>query len=342
MPEAPLDEAQDDATLVAIRDHGARRRRHRHRRRDPPRELLEPLRDRARRASTSTTPARHSTAPATPIRSRASSARSAARAPSRCATSSSCGAHTDRPIKITVPGPFTMSQQAQNDYYPDGRKLALDYAAAVNEELRDVAAAGADIVQIDEPYLQARAEAAREYALEAIARALEGIDARDRAAHLLRLRRDRPLPPGRLLLPRRAGRLRRRPDLDRGGAAAPRPVGAGAAAVARRIVLGVLDLDDPHVETAGSRRRANPRRADARAAGAAARRAGLRDEVPPARRRPRQVTRAGRRRRTRPPRALEAALARAAASVSPPLGYSDRPTPESYRHPNGWLNSVIM
>ncbi|HET7855740.1 MAG TPA: cobalamin-independent methionine synthase II family protein [Gaiellaceae bacterium] len=83
---------------------------------------------------------------------------------------------TDRRIRITVPGPFTMAQQAQNDHYADGRSLALAYAEAVNEELRDLKAAGADVVQIDEPYLQARPEAAREYALEAIARALEGIE----------------------------------------------------------------------------------------------------------------------------------------------------------------------
>jgi 5-methyltetrahydropteroyltriglutamate--homocysteine methyltransferase len=76
-----------------------------------------------------------------------------------------------------VPGPFTMSQQAQNDFYPGAGELALDYAAAVNEELRDLVAAGADVVQIDEPYLQARPEAASEYALPAIARALEGIEA---------------------------------------------------------------------------------------------------------------------------------------------------------------------
>jgi 5-methyltetrahydropteroyltriglutamate--homocysteine methyltransferase len=82
---------------------------------------------------------------------------------------------TDRTIKITVPGPFTMTQQAQNDRYADERSLALAYAEAVNEELRDLKAAGADVVQIDEPYLQARPEAAREYALEAIDRAVEGI-----------------------------------------------------------------------------------------------------------------------------------------------------------------------
>jgi 5-methyltetrahydropteroyltriglutamate--homocysteine methyltransferase len=81
-----------------------------------------------------------------------------------------------RRIKMTVPGPFTMTHQAQNDHYPDERSLALAYAEAVNEELRDLKAAGADVVQIDEPYLQARPEPAREYALEAINRALDGID----------------------------------------------------------------------------------------------------------------------------------------------------------------------
>jgi 5-methyltetrahydropteroyltriglutamate--homocysteine methyltransferase len=83
---------------------------------------------------------------------------------------------TRRAIKITVPGPFTMTQQAQNDHYASDRDLALAYAEAVNEELRDLKAAGADVVQIDEPYLQARPEAAAEYALEAIDRALDGIE----------------------------------------------------------------------------------------------------------------------------------------------------------------------
>jgi 5-methyltetrahydropteroyltriglutamate--homocysteine methyltransferase len=83
---------------------------------------------------------------------------------------------TSRPIKITVPGPFTMTQQAQDDFYGDERALALAYADAVNEELHDLKAAGADVVQIDEPYLQARPEAARAYAIEAIDRALDGID----------------------------------------------------------------------------------------------------------------------------------------------------------------------
>ncbi|MEE2783632.1 MAG: 5-methyltetrahydropteroyltriglutamate--homocysteine methyltransferase [Pseudomonadota bacterium] len=82
--------------------------------------------------------------------------------------------HTDKPIKVTLPGPFTMSQQAQNDYYADPGDLALAYADAVNEELRDLFMAGVDIVQLDEPYVQARPEAAREYAVCAIDRALVG------------------------------------------------------------------------------------------------------------------------------------------------------------------------
>jgi len=83
--------------------------------------------------------------------------------------------NTSRKTKITVPGPFTMSQQAQNDFYKSADEAAMAYAVAVNEEIRDLFAAGADIVQIDEPYMQARPEKAREYGLEALNRALEGV-----------------------------------------------------------------------------------------------------------------------------------------------------------------------
>jgi 5-methyltetrahydropteroyltriglutamate--homocysteine methyltransferase len=83
--------------------------------------------------------------------------------------------NTTKRIKITVPGPFTMSCQAQNDFYPTIDEAALAYATAVNEEIRDLFAAGADIVQIDEPYLQARPDAARRYGLAALTRALDGI-----------------------------------------------------------------------------------------------------------------------------------------------------------------------
>src|SRR5215472_16237043 len=84
-------------------------------------------------------------------------------------------AHTGRRIKMTVPGPFTMSQQAQNDVYRSEEEAAMDYAIAVNAEMRDLFAAGADVVQIDEPYMQARPEKARKYGLKALNRALEGV-----------------------------------------------------------------------------------------------------------------------------------------------------------------------
>jgi 5-methyltetrahydropteroyltriglutamate--homocysteine methyltransferase len=83
--------------------------------------------------------------------------------------------HTDRKVKMTVPGPFTMAQQAQNDFYESDEAAAMDYAEAVGDEIRDLLAAGADIVQIDEPYMQARPEAARQYGLRALNRALEGV-----------------------------------------------------------------------------------------------------------------------------------------------------------------------
>ena len=104
-------------------------------------------------------------------------------------------AHTDRRIKMTIPGPFTMSQQAQNDYYESDAEMALDYAAAVNEEARDLFAAGADIVQLDEPYMQARPESAREFGLAALNKALDGLTG-ETAVHICfgyaALQHDRP------------------------------------------------------------------------------------------------------------------------------------------------------
>ena len=78
--------------------------------------------------------------------------------------------------KITVPGPFTMTQQAQNDYYDSDEAAAMDYAAAMNEEIKALFTAGVDVVQLDEPYMQARPEVARSYAVKAINRALEGVE----------------------------------------------------------------------------------------------------------------------------------------------------------------------
>jgi 5-methyltetrahydropteroyltriglutamate--homocysteine methyltransferase len=156
---------------------------------------------------------------------------------------------TDRRIKITVPGPFTMTQQAQNDHYPDKRSLALAYAEVVNEELRDLKAAGADVVQIDEPYLQARPEPAREYALAAIDKALEGIDGETVLhtcfgyAHIVH---DRPSGYSVLaeLNDSAATHLSleaAQPDLD------PEVL---RALPDKTILLGVLDLGSPEAETA--------------------------------------------------------------------------------------------
>ena len=83
--------------------------------------------------------------------------------------------HTKKEIKITLPGPFTMTQQAVDDYYCDEARLAMDFAVAVNNEIHDLVKAGADVIQIDEPYLQARADQAREYAIDVINRALQGV-----------------------------------------------------------------------------------------------------------------------------------------------------------------------
>jgi 5-methyltetrahydropteroyltriglutamate--homocysteine methyltransferase len=156
---------------------------------------------------------------------------------------------TTKRIKITVPGPFTMTQQAQDDHYGDPRALALAYAEAVNEELRDLKAAGADVVQIDEPYLQARPEPAREYALEAIDRALDGIEG-DTVLHTCfgyaHIVHDRL--PGYPFLAELDGCAAThvsleaaQPDLD------PEVLGA---LPSKTIVLGVLDLGSPEVETA--------------------------------------------------------------------------------------------
>jgi 5-methyltetrahydropteroyltriglutamate--homocysteine methyltransferase len=84
-------------------------------------------------------------------------------------------ANTDRPIKATVPGPFTMSKQVQDDFYGDGEAMAMDYAAAVNAEIRDLFAAGADIVQLDEPWMQQHPDDARRYGVKVLNRALDGV-----------------------------------------------------------------------------------------------------------------------------------------------------------------------
>lgn len=157
-------------------------------------------------------------------------------------------AHTDRPVKMTVPGPFTMSQQAQNDYYPDAEAVAMDYAVAVNAELRDLFAAGADIVQIDEPYMQARPDAARAYGLAALNAALAGVSGTT-AVHICfgyaAIIHDRP--QGYSFLPELAGCTVDQISIE--SAQCGLDVGVLADLTDKTIILGVIDLSDTTIET---------------------------------------------------------------------------------------------
>jgi 5-methyltetrahydropteroyltriglutamate--homocysteine methyltransferase len=155
---------------------------------------------------------------------------------------------TDRTIKITLPGPFTMSQQAYNEAYDDEAALAMDLAVAVNEEVRDLFAAGADIVQIDEPWLQSRVAQAREFALPAIDRALEGVTGTTALhtcfgyAHVVHDR-----PDGYPFLAELADCAA---DVLAIEAAQPRLDLASLEPIAgKTVIVGVLDLSDPRAET---------------------------------------------------------------------------------------------
>ncbi len=158
-------------------------------------------------------------------------------------------AHTDKPVKMTVPGPFTMSQQAQNDHYPDAEAAAMAYADAVNAEVRDLFAAGADVVQIDEPYLQARPDAARAYGLAALNRALEGVTGTT-AVHLCfgyaAIIHDRP--SGYSFLPELAACPTDQISIET--AQSGLDLGVLSDLAGKTIILGVLDLSDHAVESA--------------------------------------------------------------------------------------------
>ncbi len=158
-------------------------------------------------------------------------------------------ANTDRRIKITVPGPFTMAQQAQNDFYASEREMALDYAAAVNAEIRDLFAAGADVVQIDEPYMQARPDKAREYGLEAVNAALDGIKG-ETALHICfgyaAIIHERPA--GYNFLPELAGSTVSGISLETAQSNLDTSILTNLAG--KTIILGVIDLSDPEVESA--------------------------------------------------------------------------------------------
>jgi 5-methyltetrahydropteroyltriglutamate--homocysteine methyltransferase len=157
--------------------------------------------------------------------------------------------HTERLAKVTVPGPFTMAQQAQVEYYDGSRELAaLDYAAAVNQEIRDLFAHGADIVQLDEPYMQARPEEARAYGLKALNRALEGVSGTVVVhicfgyAAIIHQR-----PSGYSFLPELAGCSCAQVSIETAQSNLDCAVLAKLAG--KQILLGVLDLSDMNPET---------------------------------------------------------------------------------------------
>jgi 5-methyltetrahydropteroyltriglutamate--homocysteine methyltransferase len=151
-------------------------------------------------------------------------------------------------VKITVPGPFTMSQQAQNDYYPSAEEAAMAYADAVNEEIKDLFAAGADVVQIDEPYMQAQPERARTYGLAALNRALRGVSGVT-AVHIcfgyaVYLKNK---PAGYSFLPELAACTCRQISIE---TAEPRlDCSVLAALPDKQIMVGCIDLSTPQVES---------------------------------------------------------------------------------------------
>jgi 5-methyltetrahydropteroyltriglutamate--homocysteine methyltransferase len=159
-------------------------------------------------------------------------------------------AHTGRTVKVTVPGPFTMSQQAQNDYYPSLEDAAFGYAEAVNEEVRDLFAAGADLVQLDEPYLQARPDEARKYGVPVLNRALEGATGTT-AVHICfgyaAIIHNRPA--GYSFLPELAASVADQVSIET--AQSNLDCSVLAALDGKTIILGVLDLNDHSIETPG-------------------------------------------------------------------------------------------
>ncbi len=151
-------------------------------------------------------------------------------------------------VKITVPGPFTMLQQAQNDFYASEEEAAMDYADAVNAEIRDLFAAGADVVQIDEPYMQARPEKARRYGLAALNRALDGVTGTT-AVHICfgyaAIIHERP--SGYSFLPELAQCSCRQVSIET--AQSHLDCSALAALDGKRVMVGCIDLSDPAVES---------------------------------------------------------------------------------------------
>src|SRR5437868_11855304 len=160
-------------------------------------------------------------------------------------------AHATRAIKITLPGPFTLSMQAQNAFYADEEEMAMDYAVAVNEELRALKASGVDVVQLDEPWVRTAPEKAARYGVKAINRALDGI-AGPTIVHLCfgYAAMVKNKPAGYAFLPQLADSAAAQISIE---AAQPKlDLGVLRDLAGQTVVLGVLDLNDPAIETADS------------------------------------------------------------------------------------------
>jgi 5-methyltetrahydropteroyltriglutamate--homocysteine methyltransferase len=158
--------------------------------------------------------------------------------------------NTDRAIKITLPGPFTLTRQAKDEFYQDEEALAMDYAAAINAEARDLKAAGADVIQLDEPWLQAFPDAAMRYGVRAINRALEGVPSTT-AVHLCfgyaHLVRDKKPGAGYSFLPQLADSIADQISIE---AAQPTlDLAVLKELRGKTIILGVIDLGNATVET---------------------------------------------------------------------------------------------
>lgn len=251
VPEAYLEEAQDDATLVALHDQeragidivgdGEMRR--------------ESYSNRVANALDGIDLDKHGTAidrtgKPNPVPRVAGPIKRAR--PIEVTDAAFIRRNTDKPIKITVPGPFTMSQQAQNDYYADDAALAMAYAEALNGEIRDLAEAGVDIVQLDEPYMQARANAARDFGVEVVNKAVEGADC-DIALHICFgyahvHGANTQKPSGYSFLPELA---ECNVDIVSVEAAQPRlDLSVLTSLADKKVMLGVIDLADQSIETA--------------------------------------------------------------------------------------------
>ncbi len=157
--------------------------------------------------------------------------------------------NTERAIKITLPGPFTMSQQAQDEFYKDKEAMAMDFAAALNEEMKDLKAAGADVIQLDDPWLQAYAEDAKRYGIKVLNRALQGI-AGPTIVHLCfgYAHFGQARPGGYSFLPQLADSSAEQISIE--AAQAKLDLGVLKDLQGKKIVLGVIDLGYPAVEEA--------------------------------------------------------------------------------------------